>query len=94
LVTFFDSHRVALVLKINELRRRRERPGDDPHRRRGLQEQFASTAESIRPRAKFLANHSDAAVREFAVETLKEIETFRISEDSYGYVFHVLQRKT
>ena len=28
----------------------------------------------------------------FAVETLKEIETFKIAEDSYGYVFYVLQR--
>jgi trans-aconitate methyltransferase len=27
-----------------------------------------------------------------AVETLKEIETFRISKDSYGYVFFVFQR--
>ena len=44
------------------------------------------------PRAKSLANHPDVAVRDFAVETLKEIETFEISEDSYGYVFYVLQR--
>ncbi len=48
----------------------------------------------LEPRAKSLVNHSDIAVRDFAVETLKEIETFRISEDSYGYVFYVLQRKT
>jgi SAM-dependent methyltransferase len=46
----------------------------------------------LEPRAKSLANHSDVAVRDFAVETLKEIETFKISEDSYGYVFYVLQR--
>jgi SAM-dependent methyltransferase len=46
----------------------------------------------LEPRAKFLANHSDVAVKDFAVETLKEIETFKISEDSYGYVFYVLQR--
>jgi hypothetical protein len=39
-------------------------------------------------------NHSDVAVREFAVETLKEIEMFKISEDSYGYVFFLLQRST
>lgn len=44
------------------------------------------------PRAKALAAHSDRAVREFAVETIKEIEAFRVSEDSYGYVFLVLQR--
>jgi hypothetical protein len=46
----------------------------------------------LEPRAKSLLHHSDVAVREFAVETLKEIETFKISEDSYGYVFYVLQR--
>jgi trans-aconitate methyltransferase len=46
----------------------------------------------LEPRAKSLFNHSDVAVRDFAVETLKEIETFKISEDSYGYVFYVLQR--
>ena len=43
-------------------------------------------------RAKSLVSHSDVAVRAFAVETLKEIETFKISDDSYGYVFYVLQR--
>jgi len=46
----------------------------------------------LEPRAKSLVNHSDLAVRDFAVETLKEIETFKISEKSYGYVFFVLQR--
>src|SRR5262245_43190370 len=46
----------------------------------------------LEPRAKSLLNHSDVAVRDFAIETLKEIETFRISEDSYGYIFYVLQR--
>jgi hypothetical protein len=44
------------------------------------------------PRAKSLVSHSDVTVRDFAVETLKEIEMFKISEDSYGYVFYVLQR--
>jgi cyclopropane fatty-acyl-phospholipid synthase-like methyltransferase len=48
----------------------------------------------LESRAKSLVNHSDLAVRDFAVETLKEIETFKISEDSYGYVFYVLQRST
>ncbi len=48
----------------------------------------------LEPRAKSLVNHSDVAVRDFAVETLKEIETFKISENSYGYVFYVLQRST
>jgi cyclopropane fatty-acyl-phospholipid synthase-like methyltransferase len=46
----------------------------------------------LKPRAKSLVNHSDVAVRDFAVETLQEIETFRISDHSYGYVFYVLQR--
>src|SRR5438270_9784753 len=46
----------------------------------------------LEPRAKSLVNHSNVDVRDFAVETLKEIETFKISEDSYGYVFYVLQR--
>jgi SAM-dependent methyltransferase len=46
----------------------------------------------LEPRAKSLMNHSDVAVRDFAAETLKEIETFKIAEDSYGYVFFVLQR--
>jgi cyclopropane fatty-acyl-phospholipid synthase-like methyltransferase len=46
----------------------------------------------LESRAKSLVNHSDVAVRDFALETLKEIETFKISEDSYGYVFFVLQR--
>ncbi len=46
----------------------------------------------LEPRAASLVNHSDVAVRDLAVETLKEIETFRISQDSYGYVFLVLQR--
>jgi SAM-dependent methyltransferase len=48
----------------------------------------------LEPRAASLVNHSDVAVRDLAVETLKEIETFRISQDSYGYVFYVLQRSS
>ena len=46
----------------------------------------------LEPRAKSLINHPDIVIRGFAVETLKEIETFKISGDSYGYVFYVLQR--
>ena len=46
----------------------------------------------LEPRAKSLLNHSDVAVRELAVETLKEIEAFKISDNSYGYVFYLLQR--
>ena len=46
----------------------------------------------LEPRAKALVDHPDASVRDFAVETIKEIEIFRRSEESYGYVFYVLQR--
>ena len=46
----------------------------------------------LEPRAKALIDHPDASVRDFAVETVKEIEIFKSSEDSYGYVFYVLQR--
>jgi SAM-dependent methyltransferase len=48
----------------------------------------------LESRAKLLVNHADIAVRDFAVETLKEIEIFKISQGSYGYVFFVLQRST
>jgi trans-aconitate methyltransferase len=44
------------------------------------------------PRAKALVDHPAPSVRDFAVETVKEIEIFECSEDSYGYVFYVLQR--
>jgi serine/threonine-protein kinase HipA len=46
----------------------------------------------LEPRAKALIDHPDAAVRAFAVETIKEIEIFHAFEESYGYVFYVLQR--
>lgn len=46
----------------------------------------------LEPRAKALVDHPDPSVREFAVETVKEIEIFGCSEGSYGYVFYVLQR--
>ena len=46
----------------------------------------------LEPRARALVDHPDPAVRDFAVETVKEIEIFKVSEDSYGYVFYVLQR--
>lgn len=44
------------------------------------------------PRAEKLINHPDSSVREMAVETLREIEVFESSGDSYGYVFYVFQR--
>jgi trans-aconitate methyltransferase len=46
----------------------------------------------LEPRAKALMDHPDSSVRAFAVETVKEIEIFQSSEESYGYVFYVLQR--
>jgi trans-aconitate methyltransferase len=46
----------------------------------------------LEKRAKILVTHPDPSVRDFAVETIKEIEVFECSEDSYGYVFYVLQR--
>jgi len=46
----------------------------------------------LEPRAKFLVDHPDPAVRAFAIEAVKEIEVFECSEDSYGYVIYVLQR--
>ena len=45
----------------------------------------------LAPRAKALLDHSDPSVRVFAAETVREIEIFQCSEDSYGYVFYVLQ---
>jgi trans-aconitate methyltransferase len=46
----------------------------------------------LEPRAKALVDHPAPSVRDFAAETVKEIEIFECSEDSYGYVFYVLQR--
>ena len=45
----------------------------------------------LAPRAKALLNHPDKSVREFAAETVREIEVFECSEDSYGYVFYILE---
>jgi trans-aconitate methyltransferase len=46
----------------------------------------------LEPRAKALVDHPDAAVRDVAVETVREIDIFHRSDESYGYVFYVLQR--
>ena len=46
----------------------------------------------LQHRAEVLSEHGDPAVRAFAAETIKEIEVFQHSDDSYGYVFYVLQR--
>lgn len=48
--------------------------------------------DTLAPRAARLREHSDAAVRDLAAETLREIEVFAHSEGSYGYVFYVLKR--
>jgi hypothetical protein len=44
------------------------------------------------PRAKALLDHPESAVRDFAAETVKEIEIFERSENSNGYVVYILQR--
>jgi ribosomal protein S18 acetylase RimI-like enzyme/trans-aconitate methyltransferase len=44
------------------------------------------------PRAQALLDHPDPGVREFAAETVREIDVFSRSEDSYAYVFYVLER--
>jgi cyclopropane fatty-acyl-phospholipid synthase-like methyltransferase len=44
------------------------------------------------PRAQSLLNHTDPMVREFAADTLREMEVFGSSEESYGYVFLILKR--
>jgi cyclopropane fatty-acyl-phospholipid synthase-like methyltransferase len=46
----------------------------------------------LEPRATSLLTHPDAAVREFAEDTIREIDVFRGNEHSYGYVFYVLRR--
>jgi cyclopropane fatty-acyl-phospholipid synthase-like methyltransferase len=46
----------------------------------------------LAPRAKALLDHPDPSVKDFAAETIREIEIFECSEDSYGYVFYVLHR--
>ena len=46
----------------------------------------------LKPRAQLLLGHPDEAVRDFAAETLEEIRIFGCSEDSYGYVFYVMEK--
>ena len=46
----------------------------------------------LEPRAKGLLDHPDKDVRAFAAETTEEIRIFGCSEDSYGYVFYVMER--
>jgi SAM-dependent methyltransferase len=47
----------------------------------------------LEPRAKALLDHADPVVRGLAAGALEEIRVFGSSEDSYGYVFYVLQRE-
>lgn len=42
--------------------------------------------------AKEDGDHPDKSVRDFAAETIEEIRIFGCSEDSYGYVFYVMQK--
>jgi trans-aconitate methyltransferase len=46
----------------------------------------------LEPRAQALIGHPDSSVRDLAISTLQEIEIFNCAENSYGYVFYVLQR--
>lgn len=46
----------------------------------------------LEPRARALLDHVDEGVRDFAAETIEEIRIFGCSEDSYGYVFYVMQK--
>jgi SAM-dependent methyltransferase len=46
----------------------------------------------LEPRAQALVSHPDSSVRDLAIATLQEIEIFNCSENSYGYVFYLLQR--
>jgi SAM-dependent methyltransferase len=48
--------------------------------------------DTLGPRAQALLDHPDPSVREWAAETVREIEIFERCEDSYGYVFYVFQR--
>ena len=46
----------------------------------------------LEPRARALLDHSDESVKGYAAETIEEIRIFGCSEDSYGYVFYVMQK--
>jgi SAM-dependent methyltransferase len=47
--------------------------------------------EVLELRAKALVNHPDSSIRDLAIATIKEIDIFKCSENSYGYVFYVLK---
>lgn len=46
----------------------------------------------LEPRAKALLDHPDKAIKDFAAETIEEIRIFGCSDDSYGYVFYIMQK--
>ncbi len=47
--------------------------------------------DTLQPRAEALRTHPDETVRQFAAEILEEIKCFAGAEESYGYVFYMLQ---
>lgn len=53
---------------------------------------FEGYYDVLATRAKALLDHTASSVREFAAETIREIKVFEQSDDSYGYVFFLLQR--
>ena len=46
----------------------------------------------MEPRARALLDYPDESVRGFAAETMQEIRIFGHSEDSYGYIFYIMQK--
>ena len=48
--------------------------------------------DALEPRAESLLDHPDRTVREFAEETMEEIRVFECSEESYGYVFFLMEK--
>lgn len=46
----------------------------------------------LAPRANALADHPEKPVSDFARETIREIDVFKSSDGSFGYVFYLLQR--
>jgi hypothetical protein len=46
----------------------------------------------LEPRANMLLDHPDKSVRGFEAETIDEIRIFGCSENSYYYVFYVMQK--
>lgn len=47
--------------------------------------------DTLGPRARSLLHHEDETVRTMAAENIEEIAIFDLAEQSYGYVFYVLQ---